>query len=206
LPHRLQQPLYVPRPDAQIIVGFVPRDALADALNKAELAVRLQPELPEAHAALGGVALLDWDWLRAKNELSRALELEPRNAIAVYASAGLASLLGQADQKIQFSRADVAVHPLSPNAHLLMGMLLFADGRADEAKESLQEALRISPMYFDAQAELAAVLVSRGKFQQALTVVKSLPEGDDDLGRMAWSSAITFGMGQKLKADAGLAN
>jgi adenylate cyclase len=186
----------------QVIPGFVPaHDALDRARKEAELAVRLDSNLPDAHAALGSVALLEWDWATAKSELSRALTLQPRNAIALYSSTSLASLLGKTDQAIQYVRADIAVDPLSPNAHQLLGLVLFADGRADEAQASLEEALRISPMYFDAQYELAIVLISRGKFPQARTLLESFPEGDDDLGRMAASAALSFATGQKLKSD-----
>jgi adenylate cyclase len=187
----------------QVIPGFVPkRDGLDRARKEAELAVRLDPNLPDAHAALGSAAFLDWDWITARNELSRALTLQPRNAIALYSSAGLASLLGKTDQAIQYVRADIAVDPLSPNAHELLGMILFADGRADEAEASLEEALRISPMYIDAQYELALVLISRSRFQQALSLLNGLPDGDDDLDRMMVSAALSFAMGQKLKSDA----
>jgi hypothetical protein len=34
-------------------------------------------------------------------------------------------------------------------------------------------------MYFDAQSELALVLLSRGKLQRAQSVLDSFPEGDD---------------------------
>jgi serine/threonine-protein kinase len=126
--------------------------------------------------------------------------------MALYVGAVLASQLGKTDQAVRLARAEIAADPLRPNAHLLMGLVLFWVGRTAEAEASLEEALQISPTYYDAQYELALVLLSRGKLEKSLHVTESLPEGDQEIGGKLVASAASYSaMGQKLKSDAALA-
>jgi len=53
------------------------------ALMLARRALALDPDLPEAHLSMGGIRLLiERDWAGAEASLTRALELEPRLAVA----------------------------------------------------------------------------------------------------------------------------
>jgi hypothetical protein len=60
-------------------------------------------------------------------------------------------------------------------------------------------------MYYDAQRELTMVLIARAKLQPASDLIKGLPDGEDNLVRMAASASICSVMGQKSKSDTDLA-
>ncbi len=62
-----------------------PNDALPEARDAADLAVALDPDLAEAHLALGIDYLqYDWQWHDAKSELDRAAQLGPGSALVAY--------------------------------------------------------------------------------------------------------------------------
>src|SRR5438876_593815 len=67
--------------DAYTLLGMYgvlsPRDALPHARAAARRSVELGPELAEAHNAVAGVRLWDWDWAGADREFRKALELNP---------------------------------------------------------------------------------------------------------------------------------
>ena len=65
--------------------GFVPvADGYRRAREAAEKALALDPQLADAHLAMGWIhAIYDWDWAAADASYRRALDLEPGNALAL---------------------------------------------------------------------------------------------------------------------------
>src|SRR2546422_1683965 len=67
--------------DAYTLLGMYgvlsPPDALPHARAAARRSVELGPELAEAHNAVAGVRLWDWDWAGADREFRKALQLNP---------------------------------------------------------------------------------------------------------------------------------
>ena len=72
------------------------------ARKEAEKALELDPNLAEAHAAVGRIKTnYDWDWTVPDEAYQRALELEPENADAVRGAAALAATHGPFDEAIK---------------------------------------------------------------------------------------------------------
>ena len=82
-----------------------PRDAQKRAEAAAYRALATDPELPEAHAALG-TALRERDPARAEDSYKRALELNPNNIVALYDYTQLLSRdeSRSAEQKMLFAK------------------------------------------------------------------------------------------------------
>ena len=58
-------------------------EAYPQALRLAQRALDLDPQLPEAHLSLGAIQLLiEWDWAGAEASLTKALDLNPKLAVA----------------------------------------------------------------------------------------------------------------------------
>jgi serine/threonine protein kinase/Tfp pilus assembly protein PilF len=73
--------------DCYVIMGIYSikpyREAYPQALGLARRALELDPQLPEAHLSIGAIRLLlEWDWSGAESSLTKALELNPRLAVA----------------------------------------------------------------------------------------------------------------------------
>lgn len=60
------------------------RQQLAAARAEYEVALRLDPGLPDLHLGLGTVYWQSGDWSQAESELGKALELAPASAVAAY--------------------------------------------------------------------------------------------------------------------------
>jgi tetratricopeptide (TPR) repeat protein len=79
-------------------------EGFGKAREAAERALQLEPDLAEAHAALGEILIFyDWEWHGADASLRRALELAPGNARIIRSTAILAGLLGRLDETITLS-------------------------------------------------------------------------------------------------------
>ena len=110
------------------------------AANKA---IQLDPNLADAHAALGELNLLDWDFEAAIQSLERASELDPGNttvrqwlgeAYAVYGRLGDAgAALGRAAQE----------DPLSPVIAASRSLVLAVQGDLEEALGEADRAVAI---------------------------------------------------------------
>src|SRR5262249_7963075 len=61
------------------VAGETPTNVRLLAMRAARRAIEIDPDLAEAHAALGSVSLYELDWAQADASLRRAIELDPSN-------------------------------------------------------------------------------------------------------------------------------
>ena len=112
------------------------------AKRLAQQALQLDPELAEAHAALGDVALRsEWDFAVGERELRRAIELDPRKSTY---HAWLASLLvykGRFDEATAEINLAVADDPLWP---LVYSMATYVAGVSHDNNQAIAFAQRVS--------------------------------------------------------------
>lgn len=131
---------YVGIADALAVLAFFqanatpPVDLYERALAAAARALELDPELAEAHAALG-LLQLDFlrDWEASRASFARALALDPRYATAYFWYGRYLLLMGdQAGAEAAIRRA-LDLEPVSPTMILALGGLYFLLRRYDEA-------------------------------------------------------------------------
>jgi len=89
-----------------------PAQALPQQDDAARKAVDLDAQLAEGHMALG-VSILSnhWDSARALQELSRAIELDPRLTQAIHFRARILSILGRHQEAIQAQKTATELDP-----------------------------------------------------------------------------------------------
>ncbi len=120
---------------------YVPRaTAAAKAQAAATKAVELDPNLSEAHAALGGVLVAQWSWAEAESEFRRSVALNPSNAEA-HQSLGylLAGVLHHSDEGIQEMARALDLDPLSPSKRNSLGAAFYWAGRYEDALRTFQD-------------------------------------------------------------------
>ena len=89
-----------------------PLQALPQAEALARKAVALDDQLAEAHLSLGASILISqWDWVHAMEEISRALELNPRFVQAIHFRARMLSLAGRHQEAFQAQKAASEIGP-----------------------------------------------------------------------------------------------
>lgn len=115
--------------------GLDPRLSLAKEEAAALKAVELDDTLPEAHHSLGAAMFLKWDWARAEQELSRAIELNPRFAEAYSVRSMMLLTLNRPEEGIEASKKSMELDPFARPFHLAS---TYADARQYDA--ALNEA------------------------------------------------------------------
>lgn len=135
----------------------------------AETALRLNPNLSEAHNA---AAMIDffvgWDWTAAEHSFVRAIELNPNYAIAHQFYGHLLSNSLRHDEAITEIRRAREIDPLSPIMHVFAGMFYTGAGRYDEAFACVRDALAIDPDFFPAHTALAHLHDHAGECESAI--------------------------------------
>jgi len=154
--------------------GSVPlREGRRRARETAERALALDPNLPEAHAAIGQIKReADWDWTGANASLQRALELDPGNSAVLNLAAGLALSRGRFEEAVELDRRAIALDPLNAAIRGSLAEICFIMGRQEEAEVNFKKALELDPDLPPNHEGLGLVYLARGRAQDALTEIE----------------------------------
>ena len=183
--------------------GWAP---VAEGARKAQeavaLALMMEPELAEAHAARGRIQLIfDWDWRGAAASYARALELAPGNAAVLRRAGLLATNLGRFDEAMGLYRRAIEQDPVNPGAYYSLGSALDAAGHVAEAEQAYRKALELSPQQMIAREFLALNLLTQGRSDEALAEAMREP---NEIGRLCALAIIHHAADCPLQADAAL--
>lgn len=152
-------------------------ECFAAAKEAARRAISLNPNLAEAHSALG-FALVggDYDWAEAEHHHSRALELDPNCITAhVWYSLQLA-MEGRFEESLARARRSVELDPLAPFNRYNLGWILYQARRYDESAEVQRTLLADEPNYGIAHFGYGWSLTSTGRFTDALDALRRARE------------------------------
>ncbi|MFN7984600.1 MAG: protein kinase [Vicinamibacterales bacterium] len=158
-------------------LGFAPMDtANAEARTAAERALALEPDLPEAHVAIAGYEVWHgWNWGRAQEAVSRALELAPGLGDALLVAAVLSYALGRLDDALAYARRSVEMSPLDAGGYLHLGRSYIAARMPAEAERAMRKGLELSPKSASTRGILSTSLLEQGRFDEALALVREEP-------------------------------
>jgi TolB-like protein/tetratricopeptide (TPR) repeat protein len=158
------------------------REAGSKAKEAALKALRLDPNLAEAHAALGKVLFFsEIDLAGAMREYKRAIELKPNDADAHhwFSNDSLAAL-GQFDEAIAEGKRSVELDPLSIVINADLGETFFYARRFDEAVAQLRKTLEIDPTSFYAHYNLGIALQAKGDLPGAIAEYEKAKQLSDN--------------------------
>lgn len=130
-------------------------DAAARARSAAAQATAINPDLAEAHAALGWIAFYhDWNWVESEKRFTRALQIDSADFSAHVGLAHLLSNTGRHEAALRQIEQAMAVEPTSPLAGALRAQFLFYARRYDEAREQLRKTVTAAPGFWIARVNL----------------------------------------------------
>jgi adenylate cyclase len=183
-------------------IWLAPSPSMEGARQAAQSALRLDPRLGSAHAALAEVHLLyDRDWVAAEREVAQALRLGA-GAEGAKAEARVAAVRGDWSRATNALKAALAVDPLNPTLHWNLAYDVYRGaGRFVEAEGEVRRVLEISPNFGSARFELALALLLQGRFDESLSVVQKASPEDAQLEGLA---LIYYAMGRKAESDVAL--
>jgi len=150
-----------------------PREAMPKAKAAAIRALELDETLAEAHASLGRVlAAYDWDWTSAEKEYKRAIELNPRYAVAHQWYGGYLAVMGRSDEAIAERKRAVELEPLSPIINFELGLAFYFARDYDRAIEQFQKTLELDQNFPAAHNYLPAAYEQKGMYTEAVAEFK----------------------------------
>jgi TolB-like protein len=164
---------YAERSEAWTWIGDLKSDVKREAWSKAardgERAVAIEPQLAEAHAALGWVRFFaEWKFDEGLGELRRAQQLAPWNPTANDLLARVVVYLGQFEEAEKLARQAVERDPLAYQARASLARLLFVQGKLDEADASARKAADLLPTAAGNHRWQVFVAIQRGDRELAL--------------------------------------
>jgi TolB-like protein/DNA-binding winged helix-turn-helix (wHTH) protein len=91
-----------------------PRTSIVPEEQAAQRALELDPDLPEAHQAMGAMFLIDrWDWAGADRETLRAISLNPQDGDLYYLRACLLQAVNREAEAIDLGKKTMEIDPFS---------------------------------------------------------------------------------------------
>jgi adenylate cyclase len=145
-----------------------PREAFPMSVLEAEAALALDPDSPEALIARGMASLVfAWDWDRARDDISRALELSPNFSQAQWA---WSEYLAVADPPVALDAALKALS-LDPLSLPIMNSVAFkylTRGMYAEAEKMAEKMIAMDPGFTAAYWNLGIIQMLRGRYEAAI--------------------------------------
>jgi tetratricopeptide (TPR) repeat protein len=173
-----------------------PAEAFTAAGAAAARALELDPSLPEAHVALGGVLFTHgWDWQRAEAEFRHALVLDPNSPDTYHWYSDFLSAMGRSDEAIASIHRALALEPLSLTINMSVGVNYFYARRYDETIAQQKKTLELDPTFAPAMRNLGGAYEQKGMWSEAIDAylkAGSLSPGDlSATGLLAHAYAVS---------------
>ncbi len=177
---------------------------LQRAEEYARRAVAIDPNLAEAHVALGQTYGLKYDYAASVADLREATRLEPDNYLAWDL---LSWALGyeqppDAAEAEKAAREAIRLQPTSAAAQYHLARALIFQKRYQEAEVAARRAGQIGDKTYE-DLGMAQLCLAEGKWDEALTYVSKLDRQETALNYY-WTSAAYAGKGDHEKALAAL--
>jgi len=155
------------------IYGYEPREAETKSKQALATALSLDPDLAEAHAAMGlNRFYFDWDWAGSQRALDRALALSPDYVLALCWRGFLLGCTGRQEESLEMMQRARKLDPLSPYTHMCVGVSHYVWGHFEEAGEAYRQSLEIEPDYLGSHYFLGGVHSAAGNHEKAIAVLE----------------------------------
>ena len=136
-----------------------PHDAMPKAKAAAQRALELKKDLPEVYSALGFVDLMyEWNWAEAERYLTTAIALNPSQAQAHSALAGLLVSQGRKDEGVAEALHAAQLDPLSAELSFDVESWFFEARRWDLLDAQAKKDMEIDPTFSLAHAMRAEAM------------------------------------------------
>jgi serine/threonine protein kinase/Tfp pilus assembly protein PilF len=177
--------------------------AMAKTKEEAQLALSINPELPEAHAAMAGAkAILDYDFPGAETSFKRALSLDPHCITALEYNAYILIGRGRTQEVLALLDQAKKQDPMSPLLEMFYGWAYMWSPKPDIAKatEHFKASVERDPDFWWSRLFLGWCLDLQGKPKDAeVELTKAKVSGSSFvLGYMGYRAAKS---GDKATAE-----
>src|SRR5713226_4616 len=146
------------------------KESSPEAKAAATKALVLEPQLAEAHTALGLVkSHYDFDFPGAQREFLKAIELNPNysNAHLFYAGAYLTPM-GRHEEAIAEMKKTLELDPLSLPLNNMMGSTYLWAGDFEKSLQQFQHTIELDPTFPLVHFFLAGLFAELGRYEEAI--------------------------------------
>jgi len=157
------------------IYGFAqPKDVMPPATVAAQRALALNDAQTAAYTSLGLIqAVYDWNWPAARDNLNKAIELDPGYVTGHQWWAYYLAWTGQAKQaEAEMLRAQ-ALDPLSIALIHSLGWLAFWNRDYKKAEAQLRHGIALNPNFLAIYGPLAQTCAQQSRFDEALAIIQA---------------------------------
>jgi serine/threonine-protein kinase len=145
------------------------KEAWSNAASDGERAVAIEPQLAEAHAALGWARFFaEWRFDEGLAELRRAQQLAPWNPSTNDLLAPVVVYLGQFEEAEKLAQQAIEYDPLAYQARQSLARLLFVQGKLNDAEAAARKAVELQPTAAGSHRWQVFVAIERGDGEAAL--------------------------------------
>lgn len=167
-----------------------------------ERALKIDPRLSDAYAAQARVSMnFEWNWNKAETAIKKALEFDSANTMALLYAGALSSYTGRFEDAIAFYKRSLAADPLRTRTHVNLSIAYYRAGLLPEAEASIKRALELNPTISIANYQLTRLLLTQGKYEDAL---ESIQKETDEDWRLAGLPLVYIKLNRKAESDASL--
>ncbi len=194
--------------DPEFALAYARRAGLyqnREAIDDAQKALSLDPNLPSAHLVLSLSDVLGWRWSEGRERLERALELAPNAPQVLIQYAWVNAISGQHDEAMRDAQRALALDPNDPGGivHLFASYVYLLAGRDSEAQRIFREANEQNPTSYLFYAWLSRML--RGNPSEAeelaLKAVEYYLEGGAGRHYVTYSLALAGLQDEAVRFD-----
>ena len=174
------------------------------AVEAADKAIALAPDLPDGYVARGFVAVpIRWDFAGSTRDFEQALRLRPGDpeTLSEYAVVVLRPL-ARLQEAIVALRKAVEFDPLNARVWSNLGYVLAMNGQIKEGREALDRSLELSPKQSYTPYNLSITFLVEGKPADALAASQ---RSTTELFRLAGAAEAQHTMGRDTEAQQALA-
>jgi len=146
-----------------------PRTNIVPEEQAAERALALDPNLAQAHQAMGAMFLIDrWDWADADREILRAISLDPQNGELYYLRACLLQAANRHAEAIDLGKKAMEIDPFS-RPYALASLYVYPR-QFDAALREIRLRLEANPNNLDLLGLEMDTFRRMGNYKEAVDV------------------------------------
>jgi len=146
-----------------------PEKAYSRAKAAAQAALKIDPELGEAHASLAYVKFnYDWDFPAAERAFKKSINLNSGYAPARQWYSMFLGTRGRFDESIAQGIKALELDPLSLSVNMIQGWMLFEARRFEEAADQLEKTIEIDATFLASHFFLGMTYWMLGRNREAL--------------------------------------
>jgi adenylate cyclase len=190
--------------DARYVQAFfssVRREKIAgEGITAANSALALNPELPQAHAAVGAILFnFQWDHAAAEGELKKALALDPNDPIACVRYSNLLMAQCRFDEALLYANKALETDPISTNSIHSVGIVNYFLENYEKASEMFEDAIALHPNWTWGIVKGAlchALNQNRNRALELCKIAESQLGGWGSARHQSWLARVYYELGE----------